>query len=130
MLFINRIIPGILLLIILCGCNAAVSQPATSNQKNIKLLVYTKNGQGYVHDNIPFAVKCIQELGKENGFSVDVSDNPKLFTQENLSQYNALIFTSTNNDVFETDAQRVELMRYTQAGGGFVGIHSVTGTER
>src|SRR3546814_13423510 len=30
----------------------------------------------------------------------------------------------------DTDAQRVALMRYIQAGGGFVGIHSASGTER
>jgi len=98
--------------------------------KKIHVLVYTKNGKGYVHDNIPSAVACIRELGQENGFSVDVSDDPGVFTEDNLKQYNALIFTSTNNDVFDTEAQKVAFMRYTQAGGGFVGIHSVTGTER
>jgi type 1 glutamine amidotransferase len=98
--------------------------------KKVKVLVYTKNGTGYVHDNIPNAVKCIQKLGQENGFKVDVSDDPAVFTEANLKQYTMLIFPSTNNDVFATDAQRTVFRRYIQAGGGFVGIHSVTGTER
>jgi uncharacterized protein len=98
--------------------------------KKVKVLVYTKNGTGYVHDNIPNAVKCIQKLGQENGFKVDVSDDPNLFTEANLRQYTMLIFPSTNNDVFATDAQRTAFRRYIEAGGGFVGIHSVTGTER
>ena len=98
--------------------------------KKIKVLVYTKNGKGYVHDNIPFAVKCIQRLGQEHGFKVDVSDTPIVFTEANLKHYNFLIFPSTNNDVFDTDEQRVVFRRYIQAGGGFVGLHSVTGTER
>jgi len=98
--------------------------------KNIKVLVYTKNGKGYVHDNIPAAVQCIRELGQQYGFGVTVSDNPAHFTDAGLQQYDALVFTSTNNDVFDTDAQKVALMRYIQAGGGFVGIHAVTGTER
>jgi len=96
----------------------------------VKVFVYTKNGKGYVHDNIAAAAKCIQELGAQNGFAVDVSDDPAKFTDDNLKQYNALIFTSTNNDVFDTDAQKLALMHYIEAGGGFVAIHSVTGTER
>jgi type 1 glutamine amidotransferase len=96
----------------------------------VKVLVYTKNGKGYIHDNIQNSVIAIQELGKQNGFVVEVSDNPSSFTESNLKQYDALIFSNTNNDVFDTDAQRVEFMRYIQAGGNFVGIHSATGTER
>jgi type 1 glutamine amidotransferase len=102
----------------------------TPNWKNVKVLVYTKNGKGYVHDNIPNAVKCIQKLGSEKGFKVDVSDTPIVFTENNLKQYTLLIFPSTNNDVFDTDVQRLVFRRYIQSGGGFVGLHSVTGTER
>jgi type 1 glutamine amidotransferase len=98
--------------------------------KNIKVLVYTKNGKGFVHDNIASAVACIQKLGHEQGFKVDVSDDPAVFTADNLKQYTMLIFTSTNNDVFNTDEQRVAFRDYMEAGGGFVGIHSITGTER
>jgi type 1 glutamine amidotransferase len=98
--------------------------------KNSKVLVYTKNGKGYVHDNIASAVASIKEMGVENHFTVDVSDDPSVFTEANLKNYQFLIFTSTNNDVFDTDKQRVEFRRYIEAGGGFVGVHSVTGTER
>ena len=100
------------------------------NWKKVKVLVYTKNGKGYVHDNIPYAVNCIQNLGKQYGFAVDSSGNPSVMTENNLKQYSLLIFTSTNNDVFDTDAQRLAFRHYIEAGGGFVGIHSVTGTER
>ena len=95
-----------------------------------QVLVYTKNGKGYVHDNIASAVACIQQLAKTNNFTVDVSDDPSVFTEANLKKYQLLIFTSTNNDVFDNDEQRVQFRRYIEAGGGFVGVHSVTGTER
>jgi len=98
--------------------------------KSISVLVYTKNGTGYIHDNITSAVTSIRELGSANNFKVDVSDDPTVFTESNLKNYTLLIFTSTNNDVFDTDNQRVAFRRYIEAGGGFVGIHSVTGTER
>lgn len=98
--------------------------------EDIRILVYTKNGPGFVHDNIPNSILAFQELGQEHGFHVDVSDDPADFTDENLSQYHALVFSNTNNDVFDTDEQRVALMRYIQAGGSFVGVHSASGTER
>ena len=100
------------------------------NWKKVNVLVYTKNGKGYVHDNIPSAVNCIQQFGKKYGFKVDTSSNASVMTEANLKQYTMLIFPSTNNDVFDTNEQRLAFRHYIEAGGGFVGIHSVTGTER
>lgn len=96
----------------------------------ISLLVYTKNGKGFVHDNIPSAVEALKGLAAEEKMSITVSDDPAVFTTENLQQYTMLVFPSTNNDVFDNDDQRLAFRRYMEAGGGFVGLHSVTGTER
>lgn len=98
--------------------------------KNANVLIYTKNGKGYIHDNIPAAVKAIQSIAKTEKFNVTVSDDASVFTQEKLKNFSMLIFPSTNNDVFENDEQRLAFRRYMESGGGFVGIHSVTGTER
>ena len=98
--------------------------------KNSKILLYTKNGKGYVHDNIPSAISCIKQLGEENGFTVLATEDPSIFNDKDLSGFKLVVFASTNNDVFDTDAQKLALRRYIEAGGGFVGIHSVTGTER
>ena len=106
------------------------SKSGADKLKNSRVLVYTKNGKGYVHDNIAASVICIQEFGAANKFMVDVSDDPSVFNENNLKKYNLLIFSSTNNDVFDTDDQRLAFRRYIEAGGGFVGVHSVTGTER
>ena len=110
--------------------HARVNAQTAVNWKNVRVLVYTKNGKGYVHDNIPSAVSCIQKLGKQYNFKVDTSRDASVMTESNLSRYTLLIFPSTNNDVFDTDLQRLAFRRYIEAGGGFVGIHSVTGTER
>lgn len=95
-----------------------------------RVLVYTRNGEGYVHDNIPHSVDTIRRLGQAHGFEVDVSDDPAAFTEENLARYDALIFANTNNEAFTTDAQRQALQAYVRGGGGFVGIHSASGSER
>ncbi|RCR68993.1 ThuA domain-containing protein [Larkinella punicea] len=128
----NRLATGLRfgLFLLLLTSSVGWGQSAQVNWKKVKVLVYTKNGKGYVHDNIPFAAKSIQKLGEEHGFKVDVTDQPSVFTEDNLKQYTLLVFPSTNNDVFDTDAQRLSFRRYIEAGGGFVGVHSVTGTER
>jgi type 1 glutamine amidotransferase len=95
-----------------------------------KVLVFTRNGEGYVHDNIAASVEAIQKMGRENDFQVDVTENPVAIMDDNLKQYDALIFSNTNNKVFDTEAQKLALVRYTEAGGGFVGIHSACATER
>ncbi len=124
----------LLLLLITCcvifNSSGQSSKQVKINWKNTKVLIYTKNGKGYVHDNIPFAIACFKKMGLQYGFQTEVSDNPSVFTQENLKQYSILLFTSTNNDVFDTDEQRMAFRQFVEAGGGFVGVHSVVGTER
>ncbi|HWL00578.1 MAG TPA: ThuA domain-containing protein [Parapedobacter sp.] len=127
--FILRLTPVVLMsLTLLLVANELLAQAV--DWKNIKVLVYTKNGAGFVHDNIENSIIALRALGEQEGFFVDVTEDPSVFTDENLKQYDVLVFSNTNNDVFDTDAQRVALMRYIQAGGGFAGIHSASGTER
>jgi type 1 glutamine amidotransferase len=127
---INRLFLAFLLSLLFFSPVFAKTSSKPDPLKGIQVLVYTKNGKGFVHDNIASAVASIQTLAKSNQFKVAVSDNPAVFTESNLKKYQFLVFTSTNNDVFDTDDQRVAFRRYIEAGGGFVGVHSVTGTER
>jgi type 1 glutamine amidotransferase len=99
-----------------------------------RVLVYTRNytpdGKGYVHDNIAASVAAIRKMGAEKGFAVDVSDDPSAFTDANLKQYSALVFSNSNNEAFSTEPQKDAFKRYIQGGGGFVGIHSASGSQR
>ena len=99
-----------------------------------RVLVYTRNhvtnGKGYVHDNIATSAEAIKKIGLENGFIVDVSDDPSVFNDGNLRRYKTLIFSNSNNEAFENDAQRGAFQRFIHHGGGFVGIHSASGSER
>ncbi len=99
-----------------------------------RILVYTRNytpdGKGYVHQNIAASVAAIRKMGAASGFAVDVSDRPGDFTSENLKRYRALVFSNSNNEAFENDAQREAFQGYIRGGGGFVGIHSASGSER
>jgi type 1 glutamine amidotransferase len=83
-----------------------------------------------VHDNLAASATAIRELGKQNNFGVDVSINSAVFADETLKNYLALIFANSNNEAFENEAQRAAFQRFIRGGGGFVGIHSSTGSER
>ncbi len=98
-----------------------------------RILVYTKNQVGphlYVHDNIAASVAAIKKLGVENNIAVDVSDDPAVFTDQNLKRYRAVVFDNTNNEIFDNEEQKAAFQRYIRAGGGFVGIHSTSGAMR
>jgi type 1 glutamine amidotransferase len=116
------------------AAGAAATNVAGQTAKQPKVLVYTRNytpdGKGYVHDNIAASVDAIKKMGVESGFGVDASDDPAVFTDANLKQYAALVFSNSNNEAFANDEQRAAFKRFIQAGGGFVGIHSASGSER
>lgn len=96
----------------------------------MKVLVYTRFGKGFVHTCVNACADAVVGLGRENGFCVDVSDDPGKFTDENLKQYAALVFDNTNNEIFDTEDQKSALQRYVRAGGGVAGIHSASGGMR
>ena len=114
------------LLLVLCWTNRLRSEDT--------VLVYTRNytpdGKGYVHTNIAVSVDAIRKIGDGRHFTVDVSDDPTVFTSQNLKKYRALIFSNSNNVAFDTDEQRQAFRHFIEAGGGFVGIHSASGSER
>lgn len=99
-----------------------------------KLLVYTRNytpdGKGYVHENITTSVQALKEIGGDLGFEVDASDDPAVFSPENLARYRAIVFSNSNNEAFSTDDQRAAFEGFLKRGGGLVGIHSASGSER
>ncbi len=99
------------------------------NQKS-NLLIYTKNGEGFVHDNIEASVKMLSELCVKHGMDYAVSDDPSVFNSSQLGEFDAIVFSNTNNDAFDTDEQRMAFKSFVNEGGGFIGIHSACGSER
>jgi type 1 glutamine amidotransferase len=118
----------------LSGVTCLLSSLAAQNVPAPRILVYTRNytpdGKGYVHDNIASSVAAIRKMGAEAGFAVDASDDPSVFTDGNLRQYAALVFANSNNQAFSNNSQRDAFKHYIEAGGGFVGLHSASGSER
>lgn len=103
-------------------------QPASAAKK--KMLIYTKNGKGYVHENIAASVKALQEICASENILTDVSDDPSVFTPDNLKQYDALFFSNSNNEGFDTDEQKKAFQNFCRSGKGFGALHSANATER
>ena len=90
-----------------------------------KVLVFTLC-KGFKHGSIPYCSKAVEVLGSKTGaFSCDVSKDMKVFTVENLAQYDAIIFNNTTKLTFD-DAQRKAFMDFVKGGKGIVGIHAAT----
>ncbi|MGZ8919957.1 MAG: ThuA domain-containing protein, partial [Limisphaerales bacterium] len=106
------------------------SGPILLNAAAGKILVYQRNGKGFVHDNLAASAAALREIATELQLEVEVSTNASVFTDANLKQFGAVVFANSNNDAFENDEQRAVFRRYMESGGGFVGIHSSTGSER
>ena len=95
-----------------------------------KVLIYTKNGEGYVHDNIAKSVDALKELCEEQEISYQVSNDPGIFVEGFSEEYDAVIFSNTNNEAFDNEDQKKVFKDFIQNGGGFIGIHSACGSER
>ena len=74
-----------------------------AGQPRKRVLVYTRQtvspASSYIHDNTAASVEAIRKMGAENGFVVDASEDPSVFTPDNLKRYAALMFSSTHNEL-------------------------------
>jgi type 1 glutamine amidotransferase len=95
-----------------------------------EVLIYTKNGKGYVHDNRLAAIRALTKILTGLSLQVTATEDPSVFNQKELSRFRLIIFASTNNDVFDNNDQRLTFRHYIESGGKFLGIHSAVGTER
>jgi type 1 glutamine amidotransferase len=123
----------VFLLISVCfmiSCSRPKTDASVKVRQEKRVLIFTKTATGsYRHASIDPGKVAVKKLCEANGYVADTTENSDYFTDEKLKQYSALVFLSTNQDVFNTE-QEAALQRYIRAGGGFVGIHAATGAER
>jgi type 1 glutamine amidotransferase len=103
-----------------------ISTAATA-QKQFKALIVTTT-RGWHHESLHAGVLAIQELARRNFFDAVLWEDPNGFTDQYVSQFQAIIFLNTTGDIFDSAQQKV-MERYIQSGKGYVGIHSASDTE-
>ena len=109
------------------GPRGGASADALPEAASYRVLVFSRTA-GFRHDSIPDAIAAVRALGDQNGFLVDATEDPSVFTDSVLAGYGAVIFLLTTGHVLD-DSQQAAFERYIGAGNGFVGVHSAADTE-
>ncbi|WP_062204224.1 ThuA domain-containing protein [Streptomyces sp. NBRC 109706] len=117
---------GAVALALLVGAGVAVAHPG-HDAENFNALVFSKTA-GFRHDSIPAGIAAIEALGEEHGFDVTATEDAAVFNDEDLAQYEVVIWLSTTGDVLDEDQQGA-FERYISAGGGYAGVHAAADTE-
>src|SRR5688572_4312057 len=91
-----------------------------------KVLVFSRTA-GYRHDAIGPGIEAIRGLGASNGFAVEASEEPSIFNDAQLGEFEVVIWLSTTGDVLTGD-QQAAFERYIRAGGGWIGVHEAADT--
>ena len=89
--------------------------------------MFTKT-EGFRHSSIEDGVAALRQLGEENGFTTDHTEDASRFTPGELATVKAVVFLNTTGDVLN-DTQQSAFEAYVEGGGGFVGVHSAADTE-
>lgn len=101
--------------------------PAAAQETGESVLVFSRT-TGFRHTSIEVGVAAVQQLGAENGFAVEATEDPTVFTDDELARFDAVVWLNTTGDVLDA-AQRAAFERYVRGGGAFVGVHSAADTE-
>jgi uncharacterized protein len=106
-------------------------QPVDPTQRKLEhVLAYnlvdfhpeTKRLRG--HDGGGEDEALLQRLGMEHGFSVEVTDDPRVFTEEKLSEADVVVFASPHYIGQKiSDEGRDAIENFVRGGGGWIGFH-------
>ena len=75
----RRTILILLLIPLICSC-----APGEVRVEGKRVLIYTRNGVGYVHDNIAASVAALEEICAGLGIETVATDSPAVFTPAGL----------------------------------------------
>lgn len=114
--------------IIICFLLITVSSFVVKLKKdNPNILVFSKT-EGFRHKSILTGINFMTELARKNNWSISFSEDSNDFEDENLKQFNAIVFLNTSGNLFN-ESQKMALKTYMANGNGFVGVHAASNTE-
>ena len=116
---------GLALLVPIASAGAAGSG---GDAPRFRALIFSKTAAFRHTECIPAGTVAIAQMALKHDFEVDATENAAEFTDQNLAQYDVVIFLCTTGDVLNAQQQSA-FERFVQAGGGYAGIHSASDTE-
>lgn len=106
---------------------ALLLAPGFTVKKQFSVLLFSRTN-GFHHESINEGVTAIKALAERHFFDVDWHEDPAKFSDENLKNYDLVIFLNTTGDILN-DEQQKAFENFIRSGKGFVGIHSASDTE-
>ncbi|MEZ0538124.1 PQQ-dependent sugar dehydrogenase [Fibrella arboris] len=86
-----------------------------TSKKTDKVLIFSKNADN--QQAAAAAAGTLMTLAEKAGIDVDTTTNGDYITEDSLTNYRAVIFLNTSQDVLFTN-QQADVERFVQAGGG------------
>ncbi len=96
--------------------------PALPTLQHPAILVFSKTNSFIHKEAIPAAEALFKNLGKNNDWSVYVTENGAIHNPEDLAEFDAIVWNNVTGDVL-TEAQQQAMINYIQNGGGWIGLH-------
>ena len=108
------------LALVLGHCSCVLAQ-------QFRVLLVTETA-GWHHPSIAAAVPAVQKLAQRHVFRLDWHQQFKQLDDEQLKNYDVLLFINTTGDILN-DEEQAAVERFVQSGKGFVGVHAASDTE-
>ena len=135
----------LLIVAVLAGMFTATEAYPAQRLEGVRILFLTKS-EGFAHsaaatkpDGPSPAGKALAELAKDNGATLDETNDASVITKENLKNYDLLVFY-TQGDIRNSGGKDGApgmgqegldaLIAWVKAGGAFLGYHAATDTLR
>ncbi|WP_460776330.1 ThuA domain-containing protein [Nocardiopsis nanhaiensis] len=109
------------------GLTSVPAQADETEQDSFNALIFSKTS-GFRHDSIPYGVALYEALAEEHGFETEHTEDADIFNEQDLADFDAVIWLSTTGDVLDED-QQAAFEDYIQDGGGYVGVHAASDTH-
>jgi uncharacterized protein len=123
---------GLMLLMAgISGLAAAGPAAAAGPDGKPRILVFSHT-TGYRHASIEPGVAALQGLGAREKMTVVASEDPNVFSEAGLKDFDAIVFLSNTTDPKKPEsewfqgARREALQAFVHRGGGIVGIHGAS----
>lgn len=112
-------------LIMTLGLVTFIKQPGYAAAH--KLLVFHAQWSDFKHNSMSKGIEMFKSMAIKQSFDLDVTEEPTVFTDANLEQYDAIAFLLTQGNFFN-DKQKSAFQNFIRSGKGYVGLHCADNT--
>ena len=96
--------------------------PTATPKKDRRILCFWRC-EGFIHTSIPFCNYAVQKMAESGAYAVDLAHDYSVFTSENLSQYDAILFNNTTH-LKPTEEHQKAILDFVNGGKGIIGFHA------